>query len=50
MTTTERFFGDSLFEEADKIPAEAACEKIKEQILRLNPSAQDNKINKFING
>ena len=48
--TTERFFGDAPFDEADKITREAAFEKIKEQILRLNPEAQDKKISKFIFG
>jgi len=50
MTTTKRFFGGTVFEEADKIPAEAAFEKIREQILRLNSSAEDKKISKFILG
>ena len=48
--SAERFFGGAVFEEADKIPVEAAYEIIKEQILRLNPAAQEKKISKFING
>ena len=48
MTTTENFFGEDVFEEADSIPQEVAVEKIREQILKLNPSADENKINKFI--
>jgi len=48
MTTTESFFGESVFAEADKIPKETAFGKIKEQILKLNPNAQDKKISKFI--
>ena len=50
MTTTERYFGDAVFREADKVSKETAFEKIKEQILRLNPAAQEKKIDKFIYG
>lgn len=48
--TTERFFGDDVFDEASKIGKDEAFEKIKEQILMLNPSAQEKKIKKFISG
>ncbi|MCL2236034.1 MAG: hypothetical protein FWB98_06315 [Defluviitaleaceae bacterium] len=48
--TTEHFWGAGVFEEADNIPKEIAAEKIKEQILRLNPDATDKKIQKFIFG
>ena len=48
--TTERFFGDSMFNEADKISKEQAFEKIRAQVLKLNPGAQDKKISKFILG
>jgi len=48
MTTTESFFGNAVFEEADGIPSEVAFEKIREQILKLNPSADEKKISKFI--
>jgi len=48
MTTTEDFFSEEVFEEAAKLSKEAAVEKIREQILRLNPAAQDKKISKFI--
>lgn len=48
--TTERFFGDDIFKEADEITKEEALKKIREQILKLNPKAQDKKINKFILG
>ncbi|MCL2425469.1 MAG: hypothetical protein FWD05_03935 [Oscillospiraceae bacterium] len=48
MTTTENFFGEDVFEKADSIPQEMAVEKIREQILKLNPSADDKKISKFI--
>ena len=48
--TTERFFGDDVFEIAEKIDVENAYEKIREQVQKLNPSAQDKKITKFIYG
>ena len=48
--TTERFFGDDVFEEAAKISAEEACERISAQILKLNPAAAEKKIGKFIRG
>jgi len=48
--TTEQFFGKTVFDEAAKISEDEAFEKIKAQILKLNPSAQDKKISKFIFG
>ena len=48
--TTEQFFGADVFEKAAKISPEEACAAIKEQVLKLNPSAQDKKIMKFIVG
>jgi hypothetical protein len=48
--TTERFFGEAVFGEAEKIPKDAAAQKIREQILKLNPAAQEKKITKFILG
>lgn len=48
--TTEVFWGDEVFEAAEAIGYEAACEKIKAQILKLNPDAADRKIEKFIKG
>jgi len=48
--TTENFFGEEVFEKAAKISKEEACEKIRRQILILNPEAQDKKIAKFILG
>ena len=48
--TTEHFFGEAVFNEADKISKDAAVQKIREQILKLNPAAQDKKIMKFILG
>ena len=48
--TTERFFGDDIFEKAKKIRAYEAGKIIKEHVLKLNPSAQEKKILKFIFG
>ena len=48
--TTEKFFGEEIFEEASKIGKEDAIDAIKAQILSLNPVAQDKKIMKFILG
>ena len=48
--TTERFFGEDIFSAADKISSEEAFEKIREQVLKLNPTAEDKKIKKFILG
>jgi hypothetical protein len=50
MTTTENFFEEIVFVEASKIPKQAAYDKIKAQIFRLNPTAQVKKIDKFIFG
>ena len=50
MTTTESFFGESVFDKAGEISREMAFEKIKGQVLKLNPAAQERKIAKFING
>jgi len=48
--TTERFWGEEVFEEAAKIDTKKAFEKIKAQVLELNPAAEDKKIGKFILG
>lgn len=48
--TTERFWGEDVFEEADQIKPEDAIEKISERILMLNPNAEPKKILKFIKG
>jgi hypothetical protein len=48
--TTERFFGDAVFDEAAKIAEDEAFGIIKRQILKLNPLAQEKKIAKFIRG
>lgn len=49
-STTEQFFGPQVFEEAGEISKDAAFEKIRSQILLLNPDARDGKIQKFILG
>ncbi|MCL2366817.1 MAG: hypothetical protein FWC75_07220 [Oscillospiraceae bacterium] len=48
--TTERFWGDDVFEEAAEIDADEAIEQIRAQVLWLNPLAEDKKISKFILG
>lgn len=48
--TTERFWGTEVFEEAEKIKKEDAMERIKDQILLLNPNAEPKKVLKFIKG
>jgi hypothetical protein len=48
--TAEDFFGEAVFEAAAKILKDEALGKIREQILNLNPSAQEKKIIKFIHG
>jgi len=48
--TTEIFFGSEVFEQAEKIKQKDAEQEIRAQVLRLNPSAQEKKIQKFIFG
>lgn len=48
--TTERFFGEEVFEIAEKISKHDAIEKITRQIYRLNPLPEQKKIMKFIMG
>ena len=48
--TVERFFGEEFIHEACLINQAEAYNKIREQILRLNPDATDKKIKKFIFG
>jgi len=50
LCTTERFFGESIFEESSKISTNEAIEKITQQVLKLNPQADSKKIRKFILG
>ena len=48
--TTEKFWGEALFEQAAGIGPDESVEKITKQILKLNPSAQEKNIIKFIKG
>ena len=48
--TVESFFDAEVFDKADKMSAEEAAGAIREQILKLNPSAEEKKISKFIFG
>jgi len=47
---TEHLFGESVFEQAQSIDKEDAKCKIREQVLKINPSAEDKKVAKFILG
>jgi len=49
-STTERFWGGGVFEEASKINKDEAIEKVKAQVLKINPLAQNKNIKKFILG
>lgn len=48
--TTEAFWPEAVFQEAQGLEAQAAYEAIKGQILKLNPDASSKKIDKFIRG
>ena len=48
--TTESFFDQEIFAKAAEIGPTEAHAAIREQILKLNPQAQDKKISKFILG
>jgi len=48
--TTESFWGEKVFETAAKTDYSQAVEKIKSQIDRLNPDADEKTIMKFIKG
>ena len=48
--TTEKFWGNDVFEQAAKINPDDAASKITGRILELNPDAQPKKITKFIKG
>jgi hypothetical protein len=49
-TTTETFWGEDVFTQASKVDEKQAIERIKEQILKLNPVADEKKMMKFIKG
>ena len=48
--TTEQFWGEGIFADAAKISKDAAIEAITNQVLLLNPQAEEKKIQKFILG
>ncbi len=48
--TTEQFWGDTLFSQAGAISKNDAVEAITQHVLKLNPQAEEKKINKFILG
>lgn len=48
--TVEQFWGTDFLEESSDVSLEEAEEKIREQILILNPNADEKKIRKFIFG
>lgn len=50
LCTTEQFWGRDVFEQAERITEGDAIEKIMEQVLRLNPEAEQKKILRFIKG
>ena len=49
-STPELFWGEEVFNTASEIDEDEAIEKITNQILHLNPSADKGKIQKFITG
>jgi hypothetical protein len=46
----EKFWGETVFEKANRLSAKEAAERITEQIYKLNPDANAGKIRKFIEG
>jgi len=48
--TTENFWGQDVFEKAARLDQTTAIAEITEQVLRLNPAAEQKKILKFIKG
>ena len=48
--TTESFWGEEVFKQAQKISQEEAVQAIRERVYTLNPLAQEKKVIKFING
>jgi len=48
--TVEHFWGSDVFERVEKISVDEARDAIREQVLRLNPIAEEKKIVKFILG
>ena len=50
LCTTECFWGEGVFEAAAGISPKEAILRIKEQVFRLNPSAEENRVDRFILG
>lgn len=48
--TTEKFFGEEVFEKATELDVNEAIDRIKAQVYKLNPRAEVKKIMKFIKG
>jgi hypothetical protein len=48
--TAEDFFGEAVFDTAERIPKDEAVNRIRERVLKLNPSAEEKRITKFIFG
>lgn len=48
--TTEKFWGESVFENALKLVPEEAVQALYKQIKSINPDADDKKVMKFIKG
>jgi len=48
--STERFFGEEVMEEAESISQKEAVDAIRTQVLKINSTAQEKKIIKFIMG
>lgn len=48
--TTENFWGEDIFQQAEKIQKDEAIEKITKHIYELNPNAELKKVLKFIKG
>jgi len=48
--SVEKFFGEAVMEETENLNREEAVDAIRAQILKINPSAQEKKIAKFIKG
>lgn len=49
-STTERFWGEAVFEKATMLSKDEAVKAITKQVLALNPEAQSKKVLKFIMG
>ena len=47
--TTERYFGNAVFEKAASLKPEEAAKAIRQQVFKLNPDAKAKNIEEFIN-